>query len=509
MSQTIHLDPTVLVIFGAAGDLTWRKLAPALYNLHLGNWLPEHFAVIGVDGKPQTEDEFRDRLKDGIKRFSNNDKIDDSQWADLAAKTSCLCGDFSDQALFEQVSKKVAAIEKDWGKVTNQIYYLATPPAVMETIVAGLGKSHLERDKKHTRIVVEKPFGHDLDSAMELNRMLTCVFDESQIFRIDHYLGKETVQNILAFRFANALFEPIWDRRYIDHIQITVGEQVGVEHRGGYYDHAGALRDMIQNHLLQILCLIAMEPMISFDANEIRNKKVDVLRAIRPIREEHVQRIAVRGQYGAGWIQGKQMAAYRSEPGVSPESPTETYAALKLFVDNWRWQDVPFYLRTGKRLRSRVSEAAIQFRPVPHQSFPALAVSAWKPNRLLIRIQPAEGIFLRFQAKQPGPTMRLSPVDMHFTYQEMFKSKSPEAYETLLTDVMLGDATLFMRADQIEASWSVIMPVLDSWGATVPIDFPNYQAGTWGPEQAEVLIAQDGRNWIQPILLEDEIVEEE
>jgi glucose-6-phosphate 1-dehydrogenase len=509
MAQTIHLDPTVLVIFGAAGDLTWRKLAPAMYNLNVENWLPEHFAVIGVDGKPQSDDEFQKRWKDGIKRFSNHGSINEDKWTDLASKMSCLCGEFTDQAIFEQVSKKITSIEKDWGKEANHVFYLATPPVVMEPIVAGLGKAHLGSDRKHARIVVEKPFGHDLESAMALNKMLTNVFEESQIYRIDHYLGKETVQNILAFRFANALFEPIWDRRYIDHVQITVAEQVGVEHRGDYYDHAGALRDMIQNHLLQILCLIAMEPMVSFDANEIRNKKVDVLRAIRPIREEHVQRYAVRGQYGAGWIQGKQMASYRSEPGVSPTSSTETYAALKLFVDNWRWQDVPFYLRTGKRLRNRVSEVAIQFRPVPHQSFPTLAVSAWQPNRLLIRIQPEEGIFLRFQAKQPGPNMRLSPVDMHFTYQETFKAEPPEAYETLLTDIMLGDATLFMRADQIEASWGVIMPVLDSWSASIPTDFPNYQAGTWGPEEAEVLIAQDGRNWIQPMLLEEGAVEEE
>ncbi|MDR3577088.1 MAG: glucose-6-phosphate dehydrogenase [Anaerolineaceae bacterium] len=509
MSPTIHLDPTVLVIFGAAGDLTWRKLAPAIYNLHLGNMLPKYFAVIGVDGKPQSDAEFQQRWKDGIECFSHHDPIDETQWADLASKMSCLCGDFNDQAIFDAVSKKINAIEKDWGKESNRIFYLATPPVVMEPIVTGLGKAHLERDKKHSRIVVEKPFGHDLESAMDLNHMLTGVFEESQIFRIDHYLGKETVQNILAFRFANALFEPVWDRRYIDHVQITVAEQVGVEHRGDYYDHAGALRDMIQNHLLQILCLVAMEPMISFDADEIRNKKVDVLRAIRPIREDRVQRFSVRGQYGAGWILGKQMAAYHSEPGVSPDSVTETYAALKLFVDNWRWQDVPFYLRTGKRLRSRVSEVAIQFRPVPHQSFPTLAVSAWQPNRLLIRIQPAEGIFLRFQAKQPGTMMRLSPVDMHFTYKETFKAEPPEAYETLLTDIMLGDATLFMRSDQIEASWRVIMPVLEAWAATRPVDFPNYQAGTWGPEEAEVLIAQDGRSWIQPVSLEDESIEEE
>ena len=350
--------------------------------------------------------------------------------------------------------------------------------------------------------MVEKPFGRDLGSARALNQLLTSVFDESQIYRIDHYLGKETVQNLLAFRFANALFEPIWNRRYIDHVQITVAEQVGVEHRGGYYDHAGALRDMVQNHLMQILCLIAMEPPVSFDADEIRNKKVDVLRAVRPIPGPQLHRFAVRGQYGAGWLQGQHVSAYRDEPGVAPDSTTETFAALKLFVDNWRWQDVPFYLRTGKRLPSRVSEVFIQFRPVPHQSFPPSAAGEWRSNRLVIRIQPEEGIRLQFQAKQPGPTLRLSPVEMRFCYEDAFKVKPPEAYETLLLDVMQGDATLFMRADQVEAAWSVITPVLEAWEATPPGDFPNYQASTWGPEAAEVLIAQDGRSWLLPALEE-------
>ncbi len=355
-------------------------------------------------------------------------------------------------------------------------------------------------DAQRDRVVVEKPFGHDLASAVALNALLTKALDETQIYRIDHYLGKETVQNVLAFRFANALFEPIWNRAYIDHVQITVAEQVGVEHRGAYYERAGALRDMIQNHLMQLLALIAMEPMVSFDADEIRNKKVDVLRAVRPIPPEQVQRVSVRGQYGEGTLEGQKVIAYRAEAGVAGDSPSETFAAVKLLVDNWRWQDVPFYLRTGKRLQTTASQVIIQFRPVPHRSFPKAAVHAWQPNRLVIHIQPEEGIALQFLAKEPGTMLHLSPVDMRFAYQDSFKSKSPQAYETLLTDVMLGDATLFMRADQVEASWSILMPVLDAWQASQPTDFPNYPSGTWGPAAAETLITKDGRHWVQPVL---------
>jgi glucose-6-phosphate 1-dehydrogenase len=486
---------TIIIILGATGDLTWRKLIPAIYNLYCDKFIPENFAILGVSYEEMSDTLFRKHLHEGTDKFSRRGKTKKAEWTKFAQCLHLRKGEFENASTYTQLEKDINELEKKWKISANRIFYMAVPPFFFKVIARRIGSSGLAKNKDLSRIVVEKPFGRDLESARELNDLLHSIFDECQIYRIDHYLGKETVQNILAFRFANALFEPIWNRNYIDSVQITVSEQLGVETRGNYYETAGALRDMIQNHILQLLCLIAMEPPVSFEADEVRNRKVDVLNALRKINPEEVHKYAVRGQYGEGWIRGKKVKGYRKEPDVKMDSPIETFAAIKLYLDNWRWQGVPFYLRTGKRMSETLSMITIQFRPVPHQSFPAEAIENWHPNKLVISIQPHMGICMQFQAKKPGLKMVLHPVDMVFNYDESYTSGTPEAYETLLLDIMLGDSTLFMRADQVEAAWKILMPVVSAWTQNPSVNFPNYASGTQGPEDAEALIAHDGNSW--------------
>ncbi len=489
------LSPTLLFIFGGSGDLNYRKLNPALFNLFLDNAMPDQFGIIGLSRSKYSDEDYKKHLKEGIASFSRN-KDSNGKWDEFSKNISYMQLDVSDKSHYEQIVELARRKEAEWGVHPAVIFYMAVAPQLVPVIVNNLGNLNICHDTRCTRIVVEKPFGHDLKSAREMNHMLSEYFEEDQIYRIDHYLGKETVQNILALRFANSLFEPLWSRHYIDHVQITAAETVGLEGRGGYYETSGALRDMIQNHILQLLCMIGMEAPVSFDANEIRNKKVDVLKAIRRIPKDEVQYYAARGQYGSGWMQGDKVPGYREEEGVDPNSNTETFAAVKFYIDNWRWEGVPFYVRTGKRMHDKSTELTIQFKRAPDFAFPKEATETWRPNRLSIGISPEMDICLRFQSKRPGQAMILNPVDMVFNYKDSYKGEEPEAYETLLYDVMDGDATLFMRADQVEAAWEVVMPILEIWETRKPMDFPNYSPDSWGPEDAEALIARDGHNWI-------------
>ncbi len=487
--------PTIFMIFGGTGDLAERKLIPALYNLFLEDHMPKEFAIIGLGRTDYTDDSFKKLLLDGINKFSRSGKAEKEKWDDFSNHITYLISDATKEADYKKMSVLIEGFEKDWSETPNIIHYLAVAPNFFPIIASNLAKVKLADDCDRTRIVIEKPFGHDLQSAKELNILLKGIFAESQIYRIDHYLGKETVQNMLAFRFANALFEPIWNRNFIEHVQISVTEDIGVEDRGGYYDGSGALRDMVQNHILQVLCLVAMEPPVNFDAEEIRNRKVDVLRAMRQFGPEEIRFNTVRGQYSEGWVKGEKVEGYRDEEGVNPESNTETFAALKFFIDNWRWQNVPFYVRTGKRMHQKASVISIQFKDVPHLIFPSQSAENWQQNRLIISIQPEMSIRLQVQAKRPGLDMTLNPVDMVFNYDGTYENDTPEAYETLLLDAMKGDQTLFMRGDQVETAWDLIMPVLESWESKKSISFPNYSADSWGPETAEALIAKDGFHW--------------
>ena len=489
-------DHCAMVIFGASGDLTKRKLIPALYHLAKKNLLPKEFALVGCAIDEISEDDFRKRVRYDLKEFA--EAPDSCQFCDwLMERLYYLKGDFQDAGTYQRLKPLLEEVDKKHGTGGNYYYYLATVPSLFGVVIKQLGDAGLtaETDGKWRRVVIEKPFGHDLESAKALNHAITQVLTESQIYRIDHYLGKETVQNILVFRFSNGIFEPIWNRRYIDHVQITVAETLGVELRGAYYEQSGALRDMVPNHIFQLVTLTAMEPPISFDADAVRDEQAKILRAIQPLSPEDVLTRSVRGQYGEGTVEGGHAVAYRSEPNVAPDSRTETYVALKLSIDNWRWADVPFYVRTGKRLASRATEIAIQFRRAPFVLFRETPIEKLVPNQLVLHIQPEEGISLTFGAKIPGPIVDLGNVNMDFRYQDYFGSEPSTGYERLLYDCMVGDATLFQRADMVEAGWSVVQPILDVWKALPPRNFPNYPAGSSGPKEADDLLARDHRQW--------------
>ena len=489
-------DPCTMVIFGASGDLTKRKLIPALCNLADGNLLPRQFALMGFASHDLTTESFRERLTAEMKEYSSR-PVDPNIWSWLMNRVYYQRGDFENPEGFAKLKEQLEAVDKEHGTRGNRFYYLAVAPRFFSGIVQQLGKAGLaeEQPGKFARVIVEKPFGRDLDSARQLNADLKAVLHERQIYRIDHYLGKETVQNIMVFRFGNSIFEPIWNRHYIDHVQITAAETVGVEHRGGYYETSGALRDMVPNHLFQLLSLTAMEPPVSFDANAVRGKQVEVLQAIQPPSPEDVLSKMVRGQYGEGHSGDEHAMPYRSEADVALNSQTETYVALKLAIDNWRWAGVPFYLRTGKRMPKRVTEIAIHFRRTPFVLFRNTTVQNLRTNKLIIGIQPDEKISIRFGAKIPGPVMNIGLVNMDFDYTRDFGASHSTGYERLLYDCMIGDATLFQRADMVEAGWNIVQSVMDVWNALPVRNVPNYAAGTWGPPEAEELMKRDGRGW--------------
>jgi len=498
MRTTARPGPLAMVIFGATGDLTRRKLMPALYRLFCERLLPRGFAVIGFAREQMSDGEFRERMREAVEEFATAPAAE--PWSRFAEKLCYVGSVFEDPVGFQLLRERLERLDHEKGTAGNRLYYLAVPPAVVGTVVpqlAAAGLVHTPEEPAWSRVIVEKPFGRDLASARELNALLHNAFEESQIYRIDHYLGKETVQNLLVFRFANVIWEPVWNRNYIDNVQITVAEAVGVEQRAGYYERAGALRDMVQSHLLQLLALTAMEPPGAYDADSIRGEKVKVLQSLAPIPAAKVATETVRGQYTPGWVAGRPVPGYREEPDVAADSQTETFVALRTCIDNWRWAGVPFYLRTGKRMPTKASEILIQFRSAPHPILDSVEGDRPAPNLLVVHVQPDEGISLFFEAKVPGLAGALHPVSMDFRYHSAFERQAPEAYERLLLDAMLGDATLFARRDEVEAAWGFVTPILDGW-STVVGGVEPYPAGSWGPPAADALIGADGRRWQNP-----------
>jgi glucose-6-phosphate 1-dehydrogenase len=488
-------EPTTVVIFGASGDLTRRKLVPALYTLMAERLLPASFAVVGFARKAVTDETFRAEMKEWCGRFARHKPTEDL-WSQFEKGIYFHTGDYDDPKSYHSLKERLDSIDRERGIAGNRVFYVSTPPATFPIAVRHLDECGLinkSADGPFTRVIIEKPFGTDLESARDLNVHCLRHLREDQIYRIDHYLGKETVQNLMVFRFANALFEPLWNNRFIDHVQITGAEAIGIEGRGGYFDNAGILRDMVQNHLFQVMALTAMEPPVSLNATDLRDEKVKVLKALRPIPDGRFDEFIVRGQYRQGSVGGKRVPNYPEEAGVTPGSTTETYVALKMFIDNWRWAGVPFYLRSGKAMAKKVTEVALVFKDAPHRLFGEKSIS--EPNVLSIRIQPDEGISVRFGSKVPGNTLDIHPVNMEFRYGTSFGTEPPEAYERLQLDCMLGDQALYTRADEVEASWRFISRIHDEWSRSVARGVPTYEAGTWGPDESDALLRRNGHAW--------------